>query len=483
MPELAGLQWMIPPLLICLILTGIHGYLGIHILSRKVIFVDLALAQIAALGTTYAFVLGYDPRAPEDATMVYLFSLGFTFIGAAVFSLTRMRHEKVPQEAFIGITYATASAMAMLVLSKSAGEAEHIKYMLVGNVLLVTWPTILKTALLYVAIGAFHFAFREKFLRISFDPERAEAEGIRVRLWDFLFYLSFGFVITSSVAIAGILLVFSYLVVPAACAVLFAERIGARIAIGWGVGTLCSLIGMVVSYYGDLPTGPVVVACFAGLLALAGALHYVWQSEVPLIALGRLAAGALLVTAILYGTLGLRKGEERHVHPAEFQRLVAALHSPEETLQLEAIHHLAEGRDPHAIPELLSLLKRTRSDRVFEHIVRALPAFRDRSTVPSLLELAQNDLDPFLEVDLAEAILKLKDPRGIPLLIQVLEGAEAVLARKKALELLQKDTGETFGYRPEGPIAENRPALQRWRAWWQSRGNHLVWHELKGRFE
>jgi zinc/manganese transport system permease protein len=203
---LSELRWMLPPLAMCLVLTGIHGYLGIHVLSRKVIFVDLALAQIAALGSTYAFLLGYDPRT--DSGTVYLFSLGFTFIGAAVFSLTRMRHDKVPQEAFIGIVYATASATSLLLLAKASGEAEHIKEMLVGNILLVTWPTIIKTAIIYAVIGAFHWIFRKPFFEISADPEAALARGRRVRLWDFFFYASFGLVITSSVAVAGVLLVF-----------------------------------------------------------------------------------------------------------------------------------------------------------------------------------------------------------------------------------------------------------------------------------
>src|SRR5262245_3829208 len=159
MTHLLELRWMLPPLAMCLVLTGIHGYLGIHVLSRKVIFVDLALAQIAALGSTVAVLLGYNPETAADAQTVYFFSLGFTFVGAAVFALTRMRHEKVPQEAFIGIVYATASALALLLLARSPGESEHIKQMLVGNVLLVTWPTIAKTASIYAAIGAFHWTF------------------------------------------------------------------------------------------------------------------------------------------------------------------------------------------------------------------------------------------------------------------------------------------------------------------------------------
>src|SRR5512147_628418 len=204
---------MVVPFLACLVLSINHVYLGIHVIARKVIFVDLALAQIAALGATYALTLGYDPNM--DSLKVSLFSLAFTFVGAGAFAIARMRKEKIPQEAFIGIIYAAASAAAIMILSKSATGGEELKHMLVGDVLLVSLPGVLNMALLYGSIGIFHVIFRKKFLAISLDPEKAENSGISVRFWDILFYMSFGLVITKSVAIVGVLLVFSYLVVPA----------------------------------------------------------------------------------------------------------------------------------------------------------------------------------------------------------------------------------------------------------------------------
>src|SRR5437868_3728735 len=204
------IPWWLYPLLMCLVLTGIHGYLGIHVLKRKVIFVDLAMAQIAALGAAYAILLGYDPKHPENSFPIYLFSLGFTLAGAAVISLSRMKKEKVPHEAFIGIVYASASALAMLLLSKSPTEGEQIKHMLVGSLLTVQPGKVWTTAAIYAVIGVFHWVFRAKFFAISEDAEAAEKAGISVRFWDFLFYVSFGFVITSSVSIAGVLLVFSF---------------------------------------------------------------------------------------------------------------------------------------------------------------------------------------------------------------------------------------------------------------------------------
>lgn len=263
------LPFLLAPFAASLILTGIHAYLGVHVVERGVIFVDLALAQIAALGATIAILIGMDPHARG----AYWISLAFTFLGAAIFSLARSRRGHIPQEAFIGITYAVASAAAILAMSKATGETEHLKDMLVGNILAVSWKEAGQTALLYGAIGLFHYFFRRRFLLISMDPAAAEAEGISIRLWDFLFYASFGFVVTSSVAIAGVLLVFCYLIVPSVGAMLFADRIGPRLAIGWTMGTLVSALGVCLSVVLDLPTGATIVCTFGGVLVLMFFLH------------------------------------------------------------------------------------------------------------------------------------------------------------------------------------------------------------------
>ncbi|MEO6191431.1 MAG: metal ABC transporter permease, partial [Thermoanaerobaculia bacterium] len=214
-------QLLLPAFVASLILTGIHAYLGVHVVERGVIFVDLSLAQIAALGSTVAYLLGHDLHS----TAAYLFSLGFTFLGAAIFAFSRVhRKTRIPQEAVIGIAYAVAAAVAILVMSKATQETEHLKEMLVGNILSVTWPELAKTAVLYALVGVFHYIFRERFLMISMDEQGAERRGLNIRFWDFLFYVSFGFVVTSSVAIAGVLLVFCFLIVPSVTAMLFAER-------------------------------------------------------------------------------------------------------------------------------------------------------------------------------------------------------------------------------------------------------------------
>jgi zinc/manganese transport system permease protein len=263
------LQFLILPFLASLILTGIHAYLGVHVVERGVIFVDLALAQIAALGATIAILMGMDPHG----TAAYWISLAFTFLGAAIFSLVRSRRARVPLEAIIGICYAVASAAAILAMSKATGETEHLKDMLVGNILAVSRHDVIKTACLYGAIGLFHFVFRKKFLAISIDPDAAHAQGISLRFWDFLFYVSFGFVVTSSVAIAGVLLVFCYLIVPSVGAMLFSDSIGKRLAIGWTMGTLVSALGVYLSVYWDLPTGATIVCTFGGVLLLMFIAH------------------------------------------------------------------------------------------------------------------------------------------------------------------------------------------------------------------
>jgi zinc/manganese transport system permease protein len=266
------LEFLAAPFVASLILTGIHSYLGVHVVERGVIFVDLSLAQIAALGATIALLLpasGGDPHS----SFVYWVSLAFTFVGAAAFSLIRGQRARIPQEAIIGICYAVASAAAILAMSKATSESEHLKDMLVGNILAVSWAEVGKTAALYGAVGLFHFVFRKRFLAISLNHHNPESTGLSVRWWDFLFYASFGFVVTSSVSIAGVLLVFCYLIVPSVAAMLYSEHIGRRLAIGWTMGTLVSAVGVYLSLKLDLPTGATIVCTFGLALAVMAAVR------------------------------------------------------------------------------------------------------------------------------------------------------------------------------------------------------------------
>jgi len=256
---------MAAPFTACIILVGIHAYLGIHVLTRGVIFIDLALAQIAALGTTIGFLFGFE----LESQGAYLFSLGFTLLGAGIFSLTRMRDEKIPQEAIIGIVYAVASAAVILVMDRAPHGAEHIKSLLVGSILWVTWPVVAKTGVLFGIIGLVHWFLRDRFLLISTNPEEAREKGYSLSFWDFLFYALFGIVVTSAVRIAGVLLVFSFLIVPAVFGFFFSSRLLSRLLLGWAMGTGVSILGIILSYLVDLPTGAAVVTTFGIALLLS----------------------------------------------------------------------------------------------------------------------------------------------------------------------------------------------------------------------
>jgi len=272
------LQFLAPAIVATLVIVGIHTYLGLHVVERGVIFVDLSLAQIASLGAAIAVWQGYEPQDPA----VYWLSLGFTLIGALIFATIKGHAARIPQEAIIGIAYAVASAAVILALSKATGEAEHLRDMLVGNILSVQWPDVWLTGAIYLVIGAFHYLYRTRFLEISMDSGAVAARGVSVRFWDFLFYASFGFVVTRSVAIAGVLLVFCYLIVPSVAGMLFASRIGPRLAIGWVMGTVVSMLGMYFSVLFDLPTGAAIVCTFGIVLAaMAAARPLVRRTDRP----------------------------------------------------------------------------------------------------------------------------------------------------------------------------------------------------------
>ena len=258
------MSFMAAPFAACLVLVGIHAYCGIHVIERRVLFVDLAVAQFAALGAVVGFAFGHHPGELGST----LYSMLFATVAAALFALTRMRHEKIPQEAIIGITFVVASAAAILVADRAPEGAEHIKETLAGSLLWVTWPTVIKDLIIYSAVGLFHWIFRKRFLLISTDPEEAFRRGWNVRWWDFLFYLSFGIIITFSVEIGGILMVFAYLVIPACVAILLHAGMRSRLVIGWIVGVVGSGVGLVGSYYLDMPTGPAIVVVL-GLFLLA----------------------------------------------------------------------------------------------------------------------------------------------------------------------------------------------------------------------
>jgi zinc/manganese transport system permease protein len=252
-------------ILAALVLAGIHAYLGFHVVSRGVIFVDLSLAQVAALGAVIACATGH-----EEGPWRYLISLLFTFAGAFIITIARTSDDRIPQEAFIGIVYAGSTALAVLILSHTPHGKEEMEHMLAGSLLTVSPAELTKIAVVYAVVGLFHYVFRKKFILISTDRAEAKRQGLNVAGWDFLFYASFALVVTSSVSVAGVLLVFSLLVIPPVVALLLTARARGRLALGWGVAVLGAVIGIFGSVWLDLPAGPAVMTALVLILVAVG---------------------------------------------------------------------------------------------------------------------------------------------------------------------------------------------------------------------
>ena len=264
---------MAAPCAACLILALIHAYLGLHIIERGVIFVDLALAQMAAFGATVALLFGFGLHS----TGSYFLSLTFALVGAFLFAVSRTKNPRVPHEAVIGIVYAVAGGAAILALSRAPEGGEELKALLVGHLLFVGWDEVAKLVLIYGVVGAAHWVLRRPFLKISCQPEAAYAAGMKVRSWDFLFYGLFGVVVTSSVELAGVLLVFCFLIVPAVCGKLVADSVVARLVFGWIFSVVICFLGIAASYVLDFPTGAMVVTTFGFGAAVVGGWRLIAQ--------------------------------------------------------------------------------------------------------------------------------------------------------------------------------------------------------------
>src|SRR3954453_22765717 len=259
----------------CVLLPWLLVYLGLHVVQRGIIFIDIAMAQMASLGICLALLLG---REPDDwGTLVI--ALVVTLLAAGLFAMTGKRATAVPQEAIIGITYVVAAAVSVLMLSRSAHGNEEIRNMLVGDITVVRADEVWRCFAVFAAVGIVHFLLRKSFLLVSFERERAYDAGLRVRWWDFLFYALFGLVVTIFVRVAGVLLVFSYLIVPAVCAITVARRTGVRLLIGWIVSLIGGIAGLYLSFYGDFPSGAAIVVTLGALLILFGLVSFVRRSK------------------------------------------------------------------------------------------------------------------------------------------------------------------------------------------------------------
>ena len=482
-------QTMIWPLAACLVLTGIHVYLGVHVIARKVIFVDLALAQIAALGTVIGVLLGYE--AGRDINALYLYSLAFTIFGAFIFSVTKMRREKIPHEAIIGIVYAVTFASTILVLSKSALGPQELDHIIKGELLWVQSYVVIKTAIIYSLVGIFHFIFRKQFMAISFDTEGAERSGLHVRFWDFLFYMSFGFVITSSVAIAGVFLVFSYLVIPSVGAVLLSQRLGVRLAIGWIAGSVISFIGVKISYNTGLPTSPVIVVVLAAGLLLSGVYYHLKSSERKILAIRDLGIALAVVALFILGVWLCRKPVEDPLEhtlhrlesplstertsaltdltnflgqkPAWLPEVVRKLHDDDAEVRKAACDLVAKISDRSALPDVAGLLE-DKSDEVRKSAIATVEQIGNPETGKQVAEIGSREDDPELQLDYFEAALTLGSQDAIPKLITVVE--QGGIFADDALGILRKHLTPDF---------QNTPIVKI-KVWWTQHHERISWN-------
>jgi len=476
------------PLMAALVLTGIHVYLGIHVIGRKVIFVDLALAQIAALGAAFGVLMGYEIE--HSPAGLFLYSLAFTVLAALIFSITKLKSDEIPHEAIIGITYAVAVATTMIVLARSPLGPNEFDRMMKGELLYVTRDKVLLTAGIYAAVGIFHGVFRKQFFALSFGNRDSLR---RPRLWDFFFYASFGFVVTSSVAIAGVFLVFCLLVIPAVGALLFAERTLPRLAIGWFGGALICLLGLKVAWEQNLPPSPLIVFLFASVLMVAALVKYFLRASSKVGALIRTVSFALVFLGFGAGVWVFRhRGEE------PFEQALHFAHSEDETRKLTALNTFEaypERKEkwlPHALTLLadragmvriraLELLVQVQEVSVLPQMVRLLrdPEDHVRERCLDLLHgLGNPDLSKHfiaagdreeavdLRVRMYEEALELGDPVAVDRLLALLENPEIPRRRKeKAYKGLAPHVEFPFG--PE--------EVPRFRAWWEANRARVRW--------
>ncbi|MBN2801483.1 MAG: metal ABC transporter permease [Deltaproteobacteria bacterium] len=433
---MSPVELMALPFLECLVLVGIHSYLGIHVIKRKVIFVDLALAQIAALGAIVALVIGLAPHTLGS----YIFSLLFTFLGAAIFSITRLRKTKIPQEAIIGLVYAMAAAVSILIIDRAPHGAEHIKEILTGSILWVKWQTVAVAAFIYLLVGIFHFIFRDKFMLISQNSEDAYGKGINVKLWDFLFYISFGLVITLSVNTAGVLLVFVFLVVPAIIAIMFTDNLFYQLLIGWGTGTLVSLMGLTASYAYDFPTGPMVVAVYGLTLVVVALGFYILKSVNRKKAAAIVLAGmaAVIIIGILFFELGnfLKKFSmvDTHEHITEHKGNLIA----------EDSDYTSETPE-HFLKELDNLDIFAKDKKLKEVDDKQL-----------LIKSAQISIDDESLFSIGKRLYDFDKKSGLEVFYKIISTSETPLFKKDAMDIISKAGCDTSKYDPMDSFDSDR---------------------------
>ncbi len=490
------------PLLACLAASGVLVYLGMHVVERKVIFVDLALAQIAALGVMWAILMGYDHE--EDTLAVSLYSLAFTALGAAVFSITRTRNERVPHEALIGIIYVAASAGGLVLADRFALGTEALKELIAGRVALVTPSIVSKLVVTCLIVAIAFVGLHRRFMRISRDPEEAEKSGLFIRGWDFVFYMLFGVLITQCVGVLGVLPVFAYLVIPAVAGALLFDSLRARLLFGWGFGGVVSLVGLETARRAQLDPGPTIVVLFAAALVLIGVFLFLRARKFSPRAIAGVVGFAVLFTLFLGGTLMFQKSAPTD----ELATAIEFAHSGEPTRERQAMESFkrfpdAKARwtplvirmladrdrvvreeaaallgDVHAVDALEALTKRLGKGiedeaEVRETVVRALRQIGDAAAVPALADAADREIEPDLAVAMGAAAFELgSEPqaeivrRAGDMLVKVmLDSGAPRAARREASDVLRGHVAFDATCHDDPMAAE----------WWRSHREQLAY--------
>lgn len=499
--------WWLLPLAAALILVATHTYLGLHVISRNVFFVDLALAQVAALGSTVAFLYGFD----SGDSVTYYVSLLFAVGGAWFFSVARLPDNRVPEEAIIGLTFAVASAGAILLSAENPHGAEHLRDMMAGSILVVSGREVTHAAVLYGLIGVFHWVFRRQLLSVSTDREAASRQGLRVPWWDFAFYLSFAVVITSSVRIAGVLLVFILLIAPAVCGAMLARGIRARLLVGWAAGILATSLGLAVSSHQDWPPAPAISCVFALILLAAAVVDRVKRAERRGPVLLRFLGAAAGLTAVALGlTLFLRSQQAAHAATGEHEGqspasaaasdgatphthgepehglggsradLLVALADEHDNVRARAVAGLGALGDPALVPELARALDDP-SDAVREKAAEALGHLARPEAAAALARaLARPDQDEWVTLREAEALVRCGGVEGMSALIALASSADAQLVRQEATAQALAFAGQPVPAAGDGPARAT--ALAQLQTWWAAEGVRARWEPARGAF-
>ncbi len=440
-----ALSQMFWPLMACFVLVGIHAYLGIHVLARKVIFVDLALAQIAALGAVFGVFIGLSFES--DPVMIKIVSVLFTLLGALVFSFTRTPDEKVPHEAIIGIIYAAALSMTIVVTANLPHGAEEVQQMLAGNILWVTRKEVLYTALLYAAVGLVHVIFYRQFFALSHDVNSHASRNLNARLWDFLFYASFGVVVTSSVGIGGVLLVFGYLVIPSVLGVMLATTTKSRLVFAWSIGALMSIVGVLVSYFLDLPSGPCIVVLLSLFLLVVAIAREIKNPSSR--RTGFIHASLVMVVGLVAVSIPLyqRAKPMAHDHSSRLHRFShgsseidavrAALKSSDDAIVMDALASVKSFWLVALMPDVVPFLTSS-DDKKRELAAKVLASLGDVKALTFVHEAIAKERDAFIKIEMAETLLTLGDKQGLLILLGIMNSDSLEFAREDAELHLQE---------------------------------------------